>query len=155
VERSSACLREIFTSVGAVSGEKNYSDEDIPKALDFMEKEINEFDEVIEGHRDFCALVDSCGTTAAFVKAECNLIRTVNRPNIRLSLSDLVNTPAEASSIGNRFITQIWAKGDQEIAGNEAHALLNKVYEISLPSCFYVRLFLVIFLNIFSLLFLG
>jgi hypothetical protein len=47
VARSSTRLRKIFNSVGAISGEKNYSDEDIPKALDFMEKEINEFDEVM------------------------------------------------------------------------------------------------------------
>ena len=52
--RSSTRVREIFNSVEVVSGEKNYSAEDIPKALDFV-KEINEFDEVIEGHGDFCA----------------------------------------------------------------------------------------------------
>jgi hypothetical protein len=152
VENSSARLREIFNSVGAVSGEKNYSNEDIPKALDFVEKEINKFDEVMKGHGDFCALVASCGTTAAFVKAGCNHIRTVNSPKFSLSPSDLVNIPTKASSIGNKFITQIWAKGGREIDGNEARALLNKVYEISLPSCFYFRfcyipqcLFLVVF----------
>jgi hypothetical protein len=75
----------------------------------------------------FCTLVASRGTTAAFVKARCNHIRTVNRPNFSLAPSDLVNIPAEASSMGNRFITQIWAKGGREIAGNEARALLNKV----------------------------
>jgi hypothetical protein len=55
--RCSTRLHEIFSSVGAISGGKNYSAEDIPKALDFVEKEINEFDEVMEGHGDFCALV--------------------------------------------------------------------------------------------------
>jgi hypothetical protein len=111
----------------AVSGEKNYSDEYIPKTLDFMEKEFNEFDDVMEGHGDFCTLVASRGTAAAFVKARCNHIRTINRPNFSLSLSDLVNIPAEANSIGNRIITQIGAKGGREIAGNEARALLNKL----------------------------
>jgi hypothetical protein len=52
--RCSTRLREIFNWVGALSGEKNYSAKDIPKALDFV-KEINEFDEVMEGHGDFCA----------------------------------------------------------------------------------------------------
>jgi hypothetical protein len=85
------------------------------------------------------ALVASCSTTAAFVKAGCNHISTVNRPNFSLSPSDLVNIPAEARSIGNIFITQIWAKGGREIGGDEA--LLNKVWRISLPSCFYFRFF--------------
>jgi hypothetical protein len=36
---------------------------------------------------------------AAFMKAGCNHIRAVNRPNFSLSLSDLVDISAEARSI--------------------------------------------------------
>jgi hypothetical protein len=43
--------------------------------------------------------VASRGTTAAFIKAGCNHIRTVNRPNFSLSTSNLVDIPAEALSI--------------------------------------------------------
>ena len=107
VARCSTHLREIFNSVGAISGEKNYSIEDIPKALDFVEKEINEFDEVMEGHGDFCALVASRGTTNIFTKAGCKHLRDVNKPTFAISPADLANIPAEARSIGNRFITQI------------------------------------------------
>jgi hypothetical protein len=83
------------------------SAEDIPGALECVEKEIDVPDEVITGHSDFCALVASHGTAAAFMKARCNHIRAVNRPNFSLSPSNLVDIPAEALSIGNRFITQI------------------------------------------------
>jgi chromosome segregation ATPase len=107
VVRSSTRLRKIFNSVGAVSGEKNYSTEDIPKALDFVEKEISEVGEVIEGHGDFCALVASRGTAAAFMKAGCNHAKAVNRPNFRLAPADLIDIQTESRSIGNRFITQI------------------------------------------------
>jgi hypothetical protein len=54
-------------------------------------------------------------------------VRAVNRPNFDLSPSDLVDIPAEAQSIGNKFITQIWAKGSRELAGDEAQSLLSKV----------------------------
>jgi hypothetical protein len=64
---------------------------------------------------------------AAFIKGGCNHIRAINRPNFSLSLSDLVDIPAKARSIGNRFITQIWAKDGREMAGDEARNLLNKV----------------------------
>jgi hypothetical protein len=112
-------LRSIFNSVGAASEETSLSFEDIPGALECIEKEVNVLDKVITGHGDFCALVASRGTAVAFIKAGCNHARAVNRPNFNLSSSDLVDIPTEARSIGNRFITQIWAKGGDELAGDE------------------------------------
>jgi hypothetical protein len=77
-----------------MSEEANLSAEDIPGALGCLEKEIDVLDEVIIGHGDFCALVASCGTVAAFAKAGCNHVRTVNKLTFSLSPSDLVNIPA-------------------------------------------------------------
>jgi hypothetical protein len=122
-----ARLKSIFNSVRATSEEANLSAEDIPGALECIEKEVDVLNEVITGHGDFCALVASRGTTAAFIKARCNHARAVNRPNFNLSPSDLIDISTEAQSIGNRFLTQIWAKGGQELAGDEARNLLNKV----------------------------
>jgi hypothetical protein len=115
-----ARLKSIFNLVGAASEEASLSTEDVPGALECVEKEVDVLDEVITGHGDFCALVASRGTIASFIKAGCNHARVVNRLNFSLSSSDLVDVPAEARSIGNRFITQIWAKGGRELAGNEA-----------------------------------
>ena len=84
-------------------------------------------EEVITGHGDFCALLASRGTSVAFLKARCTHAKTVNKPTFSLSSSDLVDIPSEARSIGNRFITQIWAKGGRELAGDEAWKLLNSV----------------------------
>jgi hypothetical protein len=117
--RCSTRLREIFSSVGAISGEQNYSTKDIPKALEFVEKEINKFDEVMEG-TGTCALVDARGTTNIFAKAGFKHLRDVNKPTLTISPANIKNIPSEARSMGNRFITQIWAKGGRELAGNEA-----------------------------------
>jgi hypothetical protein len=84
-------------------------------------------DKVITGHGDFYALLASRGTSAAFLKAECTHAKIVNKPNFSLSPTDLVNIPGEARSIGNRFVTQIWAKGGRELAGDEARKLLDSV----------------------------
>ena len=51
----------------------------------------------------------------------------VNKPTFDISPADLTNTPIEARSIGNMFITQIWAKGGREAAGDEARALFGEV----------------------------
>jgi hypothetical protein len=122
-----ARLKWIFDFVEATSEEVTSSFEDIPGALEHIEKEVDVLDEVITSHGDFCALVASRGTAAAFMKARCNHVRAINRPNFGLSPSDLVDIPAKAQSIGNKFITQIWAKGGRELARDEARNLLNKV----------------------------
>jgi hypothetical protein len=100
-------LKGNFNSVGATSKEITLSAEDIPRALECVEKEVDVLDEVITGHGDFCALVASRGTATAFMKAGCNHIRAINMPNFSLSPFDLVDIPTEAPSIGNKFITQI------------------------------------------------
>jgi polyhydroxyalkanoate synthesis regulator phasin len=120
-------LKGIFNSVGAASEKFTPSTEDIPGAFNHIESEVEALDEVISGHEDLCALVASRGTVAAFMKAGCTHAKTVNKPTFNLSTSDIVDIPAEAWSIGNRFITQIWAKGGRELAGDEARKLLNSV----------------------------
>jgi hypothetical protein len=64
---------------------------------------------------------------AAFLKIGCTHAKTINKPNFSVSPLDLVNILGEARSIGNRFITQIWAKGGRELAGDEARKFLNSV----------------------------
>jgi hypothetical protein len=119
-------LKGIFSSVGANSKEIASSAEDILETFKHIKNEVDALDEVITGHGDFCALLASRGTAAAFLKVGCTHAKTVNRPNFSLSPSDLVNIPGEARSIGNRFITQIWAKGGRELAGDEAGIYLNR-----------------------------
>ena len=139
--RCSLRLREIFSSARAMWGEHKYATDDISKVLEFVEKEINEFDEVIQGHGDFCALVATWGTANIFAKARCKHLRDVNKPTFTISPANLENIPSEAQSVGNRFITQIWAKGDRELTGNEARALLDEVWN-------YVLTFWLLFFSI-------
>jgi hypothetical protein len=120
-------LKGIFNSVGAISEEIAPSAEDIPKAFKHIENEVEVLNEVITRHGDLCALLASRGMAAVFLKAGCTHAKTVNKPTFSLSTSDLVNIPAEARSIRNRFITQILAKGGRELAGDEARKLLNSV----------------------------
>jgi hypothetical protein len=120
-------LKGIFNSVGTASEEINPSVEDILGAFDHIENEVEALDEVITGHMDFCAMVASRGTVAAFMKVGCTHAKTVNKPNFNLSTSDLVDIRTEARSIRNRFIIQICTKGGRELAGDEVRKLLNSV----------------------------
>jgi chromosome segregation ATPase len=114
LEFSSRCvqrLKEIFNSVGASCEKFSPSTEDLPGAFEHIEGEIDDLNEIIAGHGDFCALVASRGTVVAFLKSGCTHGKVVNRPNFSLSPADLVDIPSLAQSIGNRFIKLVWTKG--------------------------------------------
>ena len=125
-------LKGVFSSVGANSEDIIPSSEDISNTFKHIENEVDALDEVIAGHGDFCALLASRGTAIAFLKASCTHAKIVNKPTFSLSQSDLIDIPSEARSIGNRFITQIWAKGGRELAGDEARNLLKPVRNLYL-----------------------
>jgi hypothetical protein len=125
-------LKEVFSSGGANSKDITPSVEDIPNTFEHIENEVDALDEVIAGHGDFCALLASRGIAAAFFKAGCTHEKTVNRPTFSLSPTDLIDIPSEARCIGNRFITQIWAKGGRELVGDEARNLLKPVRNLYL-----------------------
>jgi hypothetical protein len=75
-------------------------------------------------------LLASRGAAVALLKTSCTHAKIVNRPTFGLSPSDLIDIPGEAQSIENRFITQIWAKGGRELAGEEARNLLKPVQNL-------------------------
>jgi hypothetical protein len=125
--RSIQRLKKVFNSVGASAEKFTPSVENISSTFRHVEGEIEALDEVIAGHGDFCALLASRGTAAAFLKVGCTHAKNLNRPNFSLSASDLVDIPNIARSIGRRFITQIWAKGGRELASDEARSLLKPV----------------------------
>jgi hypothetical protein len=120
-------LKGVFSSIGASSEDIAPLAEDISGTFKHIENGLDALDEVIARHGDFCALLASCSIAAAFLKARCAHAKTVNRPTFSLSPSDLIDIPSEARSIGNRFVTQIWAKGVRELAGDEAQNLLKLV----------------------------
>jgi hypothetical protein len=120
-------LKKVFNSVGASAEKFTPSTENISSTFEHIEGEVEALDEVIAGHGDFCALLASRGTGAAFLKAGCTHVKIMNRPTFSLSSTDLVDIPSKARSIGSRFITQIWTKGGRDLAGDAARSLLKPV----------------------------
>jgi hypothetical protein len=88
-------LKEVFNSVGASAEKFTPSAKNISSTFEHIEGEVEALDEVIVGHRDFCAMLASRGTAATFLKAGCTHAKIVNRPNFSLSPSDLVIFPVK------------------------------------------------------------
>jgi hypothetical protein len=133
-------LKQVFNSVRASSEKFKPSAEELPDIFDHIEGKVDALDEVIVGHGDFCALLASRGTVVAFMKAGCTHGNIVNRPNFSLSPADLKDIPGLARSIGNRFVTQIWAKGGRSLAGDEARRHLKPVKNSYLVLTFSLKL---------------
>jgi hypothetical protein len=130
-------LKNVFHSIGASSDKFTPSAENLSSTFEYIEGKVDALDEVIAGHADFCVLLASRGTAAAFLKAGCTHEKIVNRPNFSLSPADLIDIPSLARSIGNRFMTQIWINGGRKMTGDEARSHLKPVrnsYLLLLPS---------------------
>jgi hypothetical protein len=74
------------------------------------------------------------------MKVGCTHGNIVNRPNFSLSPADLDDIPGLARSIENRFVTQIWAKGGLNLAGDEARSHLKLVINSYLVLTFFLKL---------------
>ena len=129
-------LKQVFYSVGASSEKFDPSSEDLLGAFEHIEGEIDDLDEVIAGHGDFCALVASRGTAVAFLKSGCEHGKVINRPNFSLSPADLDDIPNLARSIANRFVKLVWTKGGRSKAGDEARSHLKLVTKLYLVLTF-------------------
>jgi hypothetical protein len=112
--RCSSRLREIFKLVEAVSEDAKHSVDSIPKALEWVEKEVNDFNKVRVGHGDFCALVAARGTAAIFAKAECSHLKSMKNlplaflePTLRIFL---VNPDASVTDSLPRFGRKVTEK---------------------------------------------
>jgi hypothetical protein len=86
-------LKKVFNLVGASAEKFTPSAEDISSTFEHIEGKVEALDEVIAGHGDFCTLLASSGTAAAFLKAGCTHAKILNRPNFSLSALDLVDIP--------------------------------------------------------------
>jgi DNA primase catalytic subunit len=103
-------LKQVFHFVGASSEEFTPSAEDLPGAFEHIEGEINDLDEVIAGHSDFCALAASRGTAVAFLKSGCGHGKIVNRPNFSLSPADLDDVPKYCKQIYKVNMDKGWSE---------------------------------------------
>jgi hypothetical protein len=48
-------------------------------------------------------------------KADCELVIAAAKPEFVLSVEDINNPSAEASTLGNKFYSDVWMKGGREM----------------------------------------
>jgi hypothetical protein len=124
-EKSLGCVEKIkasFANVGTYSNEDNFIRGDPEGVIEWISGEAEAFEEILSDHGDVCTFSGVRRISAILEKAGCEHVKTLAQAEAAFSVDDTKDPSAEASLIGGKFYTDIWANGDREMA----HKIMKK-----------------------------
>jgi hypothetical protein len=113
-EKSLGCVEKIkasFTNVGAYSNEDNFIRGDPEGVIEWISREAKAFEEILSDRGDVCAFSGARGISAILEKASCDHVKTLTLAEAAFSVDDTKDPSAEASLMGGKIYTNIWANG--------------------------------------------
>jgi hypothetical protein len=124
-EKSLGCVEKIkasFANVGAYSNEDNFIRGNPEGVIEWISGEAEAFEEILSDRRDVYAFSGERGISAILEKTGCEHVKTLAQAEPAFSVDDTKDPSAEASLIGRKFYTDIWANGGREMA----HEIMKK-----------------------------
>jgi hypothetical protein len=124
-KKSLGCMEKIkasFANVGAYSNEDNFIRGGPEGVIKWISGEAEVFEEILSDRGDVCAFSDVRGISAILEKAGCEHVKTLAQVEAAFSMDDTKDPSAEASLMGGKFYTDIWANGGREMA----HEIMKK-----------------------------
>jgi hypothetical protein len=115
-------IKTSFANVGAYSNEDNFIRGDLEGVIEWISGEAEAFEEILSDRGDVCAFSGAGGVSAILEWAGCNHVKTLAQAEATLSVDETKDPSAEASSLGGKFITDIWENGGREMA----HEIMKK-----------------------------
>jgi hypothetical protein len=109
-------LKDSFAKVGAYSSEKKFIKCDPKGIIEWIGKEAEAFDEILSDRGDFCAFAGAKGVAAILEKSSCEHVKAVTQTKVVFSVENTKDTLAEATLMGGKFYSNVWIKGDRELA---------------------------------------
>jgi hypothetical protein len=109
-------LKDSFAKVGAYSSEQKFIRGDPEGVIQWIGEEAEAFEEILSDRGDFCAFAGAQGVPAILEKVGCAHVKTVAQPESVFSVYDTKDPSAEASLLSGRFHSDVWMKGDREVA---------------------------------------
>jgi hypothetical protein len=109
-------LKNSFAKVGAYSLEQKFICGDPDGVVQWFNREVKAFDEILSDHRDFYAFAGARGVAATLEKAGCEHVKTAAQLEFFFSVEDTKDPLAEASTLGGRFYSDVWMNGGREMA---------------------------------------
>jgi hypothetical protein len=109
-------LKNSFARVGAYSSEQKFIRGEPEGVIQWIGKEDEAFDEILSNRGDFCAFAGAQGVAAILEKAGCEHVKAAAQPESIFSANDTKDPSFEASLLGERFYSDVWMKGNREMA---------------------------------------
>jgi hypothetical protein len=115
-------IKASFANVGAYSNEDNFIRGDLEGVIEWIRGEAEAFEEILSDRGAVCAFSGSRGISAILEKAGCDHVKTLTQAEAAFSVDDTKDPSVEASLMGGKFYTDIWANGGREMA----HKIMKK-----------------------------
>jgi hypothetical protein len=109
-------LKVSFAKVGAYSSEQKFICGDPDGVVQWISGEAEVFDEILNDRGDFCAFAGARGASSILEKVGCEHAKAVVQLGFVFSDKDIKNPSVEAYALGGKFYSEVWMKGDREIA---------------------------------------
>jgi hypothetical protein len=109
-KKSIECVQKIkssFANVGAFSSEDNFVRGDPEGPIDWINNEVEAFEEILGGRGDVCAFSGARGIVAILEILGCDHVKALAQIEATLSIEDTKDPSAEASLVGGKFFTDI------------------------------------------------
>jgi hypothetical protein len=118
-EKSLDCskkLKDSFAKVGAYSSEHNFITGDPEGIIEWIDEEAEAFEEILSDRGDFCAFAGARGVAAILEKFGYEHVKAATQTEAVFTMENMKGPLAEATLMCGKFYSNIWMKGDRELA---------------------------------------
>jgi hypothetical protein len=84
--------------------------------IQWIDDEVEAFEEILSDRGDFCAFTGARGVAAVLEKTGCEHVKAAAQAEAIFSIDDMKDPSTEATLMGGKFYSNIWMKGGREMA---------------------------------------
>jgi hypothetical protein len=122
-------LKDSFARVGAYSSEQKFIKGNPEGIIEWIGEEAKAFEEILSDHGDFCAFAGARGVATILEKSGCEHIKAAAQTEAIFTVENTKDPSAEATLMGGKFYSNVWMKGNRELADEAIKKNEKETYE--------------------------
>jgi hypothetical protein len=100
-------LKNNFSKVGAFSSEQNFIRGNPNEVIQWINGEVEAFEEIFSDRGDFCAFACARGAVSILEKAGCDHAKSVAQLDFTFSADNVRNISAKATKLSGKFYSEV------------------------------------------------